>query len=51
MDIANHPPLYKKKSLQDVKNRNTSPLTNDEKQRVHSVIGKFFELLINKHSK
>jgi hypothetical protein len=49
MDITNHPPLYKKKSLQDVKNRNTSPLNNDEKQRVHNVIGKFFELLINKH--
>lgn len=49
MDIANHPPLYKKKSLQDVKNRNTSPLTNDEKQRVQNVIGKFFELFINKH--
>lgn len=49
MNINNHPPLYKKKSLQDVKNRNTSSLTNDEKQRVHTVIGKFFELFVNKH--
>jgi hypothetical protein len=49
MDIANHPPLYKKKSLQDVKNRNTSQLTTDEKQRVQNVIGKFFELFMDKH--
>jgi len=49
MNIANHPSLYKKKSLQDVKNRNTSSLTNVEKQRVHNVIGKFFELFVNKH--
>jgi len=49
MDISNHPPLYKKKSLQDVKNRNTSQLTIDEKQRVQTVNGKFFELFMNKH--
>jgi hypothetical protein len=49
MDISNHPPLYKKKSLHDVKNRTTSPLTNDEKQRVQIVIGKFFELFMSKH--
>ena len=49
MNIANHPQLYKKKSLQDVKNKNTSTLNNDEKQRVHTVIGKFFELFVNKH--
>lgn len=49
MDISNHPPLYKKKSLQDVKNRNTSQLTIDEKQRVQTVINKFFELFMNKH--
>ena len=49
MDISNHPPLYNKKSLQDVKNRNTSQLTIDEKQRVQTVIGKFFELFMNKH--
>jgi hypothetical protein len=49
MDISNHPPLYKKKSLQDVKNRNTSQLTNDEKNRVQIIIGKFFELFANKH--
>lgn len=49
MDISNHPPLYKKKSLQDVKNRTTSQLTIDEKQRVQNVINKFFELFMNKH--
>jgi len=49
MNISNHPPLYKKKSLQEVRNRNTSPLTNDEKQRAQAVISKFFELFINKH--
>ena len=49
MDISNHPPVYKKKSLQDVKNRNTSQLTIDEKQRVQTVIVKFFELFMNKH--
>lgn len=49
MNISNHPPLYKKKSLEDVKNRNTSSLSNDEKQRVQTVIGKFFELFKNKH--
>lgn len=50
MDITNHPALYKKKSLYNVKNRNTSPLTIDEKQRVQTVINKFFELFMNKHS-
>jgi hypothetical protein len=49
MNIFNNPSLYKKKSLQDVKNRTTSPLINDEKQRVQIVIGKFFELFMNKH--
>ena len=49
MDISNNPPLNKKKSLPDVKNRNTSQLTIDEKQRVQTVIGKFFELFMNKH--
>jgi hypothetical protein len=49
MNIDNHPPLYKKKSIQDIKNKNTSPLTNDEKERVHTVISKFFDLFKNKH--
>ncbi len=49
MNITNHPPLYKKKALKDANNRNTSPLSNDEKQRVQTVIGKFFELFKNKH--
>jgi len=49
MNISNHPPLYKKKSLQDVKNRSTYQLTINEKERVQIVIGKFFELFKNKH--
>lgn len=49
MDNSQHPNLYKKKSLNEVKNRTTSQLTNSEKQRVENVIGKFFELFMNKH--
>jgi hypothetical protein len=49
MDISQHPNLYKKKSLNDVKNRTTSQLNSNEKQRVENVIGKFFELFMNKH--
>lgn len=49
MDIANHPPLYKKKSLKDVNNRTTSQLTIEEKERVQLVVNKFFELFIAKH--
>jgi hypothetical protein len=49
MDISKHPILYKKKSLEQIKSRNTYQLTNDEKQRVQTVIGKFFELFLNKH--
>lgn len=49
MNITNHPPLYKKKALINANNRTTSQLTIEEKQRVQNVIGKFFELFINKH--
>lgn len=49
MDIDKHPPLYKKKSLNDVKNRTTSQLTTDQKERVQIVVNKFFELFIAKH--
>jgi hypothetical protein len=50
MDISNHPPLYKKKALNDVNNRTTSQLTTDQKERVQTVINKFFELFIVKHT-
>lgn len=50
MDVSKHPLLYKKKPLQEVKQRTTSHLTNDEKVRVQTVISKFFELFIDKHS-
>jgi hypothetical protein len=50
MDISNHPPLYKKKALNDVNNRTTSQLTTEQKGRVQTVINKFFELFIAKHS-
>jgi hypothetical protein len=49
MDTSKHPQLYKKKPLAEVKNRTTSQLSNTEKQRVETVIDKFFELFINKH--
>jgi hypothetical protein len=49
MNISNHPPLYKKKALNDVNNRTTSPLTAEQKDRVENVINKFFELFITKH--
>lgn len=44
-----NPSLYKKDSLTNIKNRNTSPLTTDEKTRVNVVVNKFFELFKNKH--
>jgi hypothetical protein len=50
MDITNHPQLYKKKSLNDIKNRPTSSLSDSEKTRVETVIDKFFELFKSKHS-
>jgi hypothetical protein len=50
MNISNHPPLYKKKALNDVNNRTTGQLTTNQKERVQTVINKFFELFIAKHS-
>jgi hypothetical protein len=50
MDITNHPQLYKKKSLNDIKNRPTSSVSDSEKTRVETVIDKFFELFKSKHS-
>lgn len=50
MNIENHPQLYKKKSLNDVRNRPTSSLSDSEKTRAETVIGKFFELFKFKHS-
>jgi hypothetical protein len=50
MDITNHPQLYKKKSLNDIRNRPTSSLSDSEKTRVETVIDKFFELFKSKHS-
>jgi hypothetical protein len=49
MDISQHPSLHKKKSLVDVKNRKTTELTIDEKERVNMVLLKFFELFSKKH--
>lgn len=49
MNITNHPPLYKKKALNDAQNRTSSQLTPEEKGRVEIVVNKFFELFIAKH--
>jgi hypothetical protein len=49
MDITKHPQLYKKKSLQDIKNRPISNLSDTEATRVTLVLGKFFELFKSKH--
>ncbi len=49
MDIQKHPQLYKKKSLDLIKNRPTSNLSPTEESRVGLVIGKFFELFKTKH--
>lgn len=44
-----NPTLYKKETLQNVKNRTTTTLTQNEKSRVTTVINKFFELFKDKH--
>ena len=49
MDITKHPQVYKKKSLNDTKNRPTLNLSDTEKTRVRLVVDKFFELLKSKH--
>ena len=43
------PELYKKKSINDVRNRNTSPLTENETNRVDNIVSKFFDLLKAEH--
>lgn len=43
------PTLYKKISTTEVENRNTTPLTQIEKNQVNQVVSKFFELFKNKH--
>lgn len=43
------PTLYKKKPIQDVKNKVRGPLTADEKTSVNLAVNKFFELFKAKH--
>jgi len=43
------PTLYKKKSINDVRSRTTTPLTTDETTRVNSVVSTFFDLLKAEH--
>jgi uncharacterized protein YdaU (DUF1376 family) len=50
MDPSKFPPIYKKKPLSEVKNRNTSNLDNNEKNQVDIILNKFFELFRNKYT-
>lgn len=43
------PTLYKKKSINDVRNRTTVALTTEETTRVNSVVSTFFDLLKAEH--
>lgn len=43
------PTLYKKKSINDVRNRTTAVLTSEETTRVNSVVSTFFDLLKAEH--
>lgn len=43
------PTLYKKKPIQDIKGRNTSPLSSQESLEINNTITKFFELFKDKH--
>lgn len=43
------PTLYKKKSIDSVRGRETTPLTVDEKATVNSIVGKFVELFKAEH--
>lgn len=43
------PTLYKKKSVEEVRNRVTYPLTNGEKTRINTVVSKFFDLFKAEH--
>jgi hypothetical protein len=44
-----NPTLYKKVPLSDVKNRNTSVLSEDEKISSNNIINTFFDLFKQKH--
>jgi len=44
-----NPTLYKKKALNDVRNRTTETLTAAEKTRVNTVLNKFVELFKAEH--
>ena len=41
--------LYNTKSLNDVRNRTTTPLTSEESIRVNTIVNKFFELFKAEH--
>lgn len=43
------PTLYKKKTIEEVKNRNTFSLTPEERIRVDNVVNKFFDLFKAKY--
>jgi hypothetical protein len=43
------PTLYKKKSVEEVKNRSTYSLTSDETTRINTVVSTFFTLFKDKH--
>ena len=43
------PTLYKKRPVQDVRNRTTSLLSSSELNTVNNTISKFFELFKDKH--
>lgn len=44
-----NPTLYKKKPIVDIRNRDTTQLTDTEKAEVNTTISKFFELFKSKH--
>jgi hypothetical protein len=44
-----NPTLYKKKPIQDIKNKVREQLTFEEKSRVDLIINKFFELFKLQH--
>ena len=43
------PTLYRKKSITEIENRQTFPLTEQESVLVSETINKFFELFVHKH--
>ena len=44
-----NPTLYRKKSLNDARNRTLASITSSEKTQVSNAINKFFELFALKH--